>query len=56
MTKEELIEILKKVLKTDVNLDFLLRLNEEELETLVICVREIADYPVNIASSDKKPS
>jgi hypothetical protein len=56
MTKEELIEILRKVLKTDANLDFLLRLKVKELETLVVCVREIVDYPVNVASSDKKPS
>jgi len=45
MTKEELIEILRKVLKTDADLDFLLRLNEEELKTLVVCIRDRVEYP-----------
>jgi hypothetical protein len=43
MTQEELIEILRKVLRTDANLDFLSRLNVEELETLVVCIRERVD-------------
>jgi hypothetical protein len=56
MTQEELIDILKKVLKTDANLDFLLRLTVEELETLVVCIREREEYPGKVDSSDKKPS
>ncbi len=40
MTKEELIEILKRVLKTDSDLEFLLKLNEAELETLVAVIRD----------------
>ena len=44
MTQEELIEILRKVLKTDFNLDFLMQLNEGELKTLLICIRERLEY------------
>lgn len=40
MTKEELIEILKRVLKTESDLKFLLRLDEVELETLVAVIRD----------------
>ncbi len=40
MTKEELIEILKRVLKTDSDLEFLLKLDEAELETLVAVIRD----------------
>ena len=43
MAKQKLIEILKKLLATDTDLDFLLRLKEEELETLVACVRDRVD-------------
>jgi len=39
MTKEELIEILKRVLKTESDLEFLLKLDETELETLVAVIR-----------------
>jgi hypothetical protein len=40
MTKEKLIEILQRVLETDIDLDFLLKLDFKELETLVACIRE----------------
>lgn len=40
MSKEKLIEILQRVLKTDVDLDFLLKLETKELETLVACIRD----------------
>ena len=40
MTKETLIEILEKLLLTDTDLGFLKRLTEEELQTLVACVRD----------------
>jgi hypothetical protein len=43
MTKEELIEIIKSVLKTDIDLGFLLQLTKGELETLVACIRERVD-------------
>jgi len=40
MTKEELIEILKRVLKRESDLEFLLKLDEAELETLVAVIRD----------------
>ena len=39
MKKGELIELIKKLLKTDSNLDFLIKLEHEELEILVACIR-----------------
>jgi hypothetical protein len=45
VTKEELITILTKVLKTDIDLGFLSRLTVKELETLVACVRNSVEYP-----------
>ena len=43
MTKEKLIEIIAGILKTEVDLSFLLQLEKEELETLVACIRERID-------------
>ena len=43
MDKTELLEIIKKILKTDVDLDFLLDFPESDLETLVVCIRERFD-------------
>jgi len=43
MKKKELIEILKKLLETDTDLDFLRDLTEEHLERLVACVRSRLD-------------
>ncbi len=43
MTKGELIEILKKLLETDTDLDFLMILAVENLETLAACVRGRVD-------------
>lgn len=39
MTKQELVEILQKLLQTDSDLGFLLELGEENLQTLVASVR-----------------
>ena len=39
MTKEQLIEIINKLLETDSDLDFLSKLSKFELETLVAAVR-----------------
>lgn len=39
MTKVQLLDIIKKVLETDSDLDFLSRLSKSELETLVAAVR-----------------
>ena len=43
MTKEKLIEIITGILGTDVDLDFLRQLSQDELETLVACIRERVD-------------
>ena len=40
MTKEKLVEILKKILKTDADLNFLLQIKQAELEFLIACVRD----------------
>ena len=40
MTKDQLIKILKSLLNTEEDLDFLLELKKEELEKLVVVVRE----------------
>jgi len=50
MNKTELLEIIKKLLKTDVDLEFLLNLPESDLETLVVCIRERCDQLAKQAS------
>jgi type VI protein secretion system component VasK len=40
MNKEKLVEIIQGVLKTDVDLAFLLQLRKSELETLIACIRD----------------
>ena len=43
MTKDKLIEIIQGILETDVDMRFLLQLNERDLETLIACIRERVD-------------
>jgi len=43
MNKERLIKLLLGILGTDVDLGFLRRLEENEIETLIACVRERVD-------------
>ena len=43
MTKEKLINIIKGLLDTDVDLRFLLQLKKDDLETLVACIRDRID-------------
>ena len=43
MKKDELINIIQKVLETDATLDFLRKLKEKDIETLVACVRGKVD-------------
>ena len=43
MTKDKMVDRIKELLKTDLNLDFLLGLKEEELERLVACIRDRVD-------------
>ena len=45
MTKEQLIEIIKKLLETDSDLDFLSKLSTFELETLVAVTRDRIENP-----------
>ena len=45
MTKEKLVEKIKELLKTDMELLFLLDLKKEEIETLVACIRDRIDNP-----------
>ena len=40
MTKEDLVDLLRKILKTDASLDILSKLEPEELETLIACIRD----------------
>jgi len=44
MDKNDLIEIIKKILKVDTDLKFLLKLKKAELETLAACIRHRVDY------------
>ena len=43
MEKTALLEIIKKLLKAEADLDFLLNLPESDLETLMVCIRERFD-------------
>lgn len=43
MAKEDLLFILKKLLKTDAHLDILLQLDEDELRTLIASIRDRLD-------------
>jgi len=43
MTKKKLIKIIRGILKTDVDLSFLLQLKETDLEDLTACIRERVD-------------
>ena len=40
MNKINLLEIIQRLLKTDADLEFLLQLDESELETLAACIRD----------------
>jgi len=39
MTKEGVVELIKKLLKTDIDLKFLLKLDQTELEMLLVQIR-----------------
>ena len=43
MTKEKLVEKIKELLKTDIDLHFLFILKKEELERLAACIRDRVD-------------
>lgn len=40
MDKEQLIETIQRILRTEADLTFLSQLKESEIETLVACVRD----------------
>lgn len=44
MTKEKLVAKIKELLKTDIDLHFLLTLKKEEIETLVACIRDRVNH------------
>jgi len=44
MTKDRLVEKIKELLKTDIDMSFLLELNKNEIETLVACIRDRVDH------------
>ena len=46
MTKEQIVEKIKEILRTDFDLDFLLKLKKKELETLISCIRDRIDHMV----------
>jgi hypothetical protein len=43
LTKDRLIKIIGALLQTNLDLDFLVKLDRTELETLVACIRERVD-------------
>ena len=46
MTKEDLLAILKKLLRTERSLDFLCRLDEEDVRTMIVCIRDRLDREI----------
>jgi hypothetical protein len=45
--KDDLIDLLKKILQTNVNLDFLSDLEQKDLETLIAVIRDWIDQEKN---------
>ena len=43
MTKDQLVKKINEILKTDIELNFLLNLKTEEIERLIACIRERVD-------------
>jgi hypothetical protein len=48
MGKDDLLKILQTLLKTDTKFDFLLDLKKEDLEKLVVAVRDRVEGCINI--------
>ncbi len=44
VTKKQILEKIKEILRTDVDLDFLLGLQKKELETLISSIRDRVDH------------
>jgi len=49
MTKEELVEKIVGILKTNNDLSFLVKLEQAEVETLIACIRDRVDNQGNSA-------
>jgi len=39
VTKEELVDLIKKILRANQKLDFLMKLDSDDLKTLAACIR-----------------
>ena len=48
MTKDKLVDKIEELLKTDIDLNFLLELKKEELERLVACIKDRVDRIIQI--------
>jgi len=53
MTKEDLVDLLKKILNTETELDFLFALEQRELETLIACIRNRIEQEKGKANSSR---
>lgn len=53
MTKEDLVDLLRKILNTEADLDFLSDLEQRELETLIACIRDRIEQEKRKANSSK---
>jgi hypothetical protein len=51
MIKDKIVDKIKELLKTDLNLDFLLELKKEEIEKLVACIRDRVDRIIQIETT-----
>ncbi len=49
--KDDLIDLLKKILETNVNLDFLSDLEQTDLKTLIAVIRDRIDQEKKLVSS-----
>ncbi len=49
MTKEEMITVLQRVLKTDTDLEFLTKLEAKELEILIASIRDRVESQSNLS-------
>ncbi len=49
--KDALVDLLKKILQTNVNLDFLSELEQKDLKTLIAVIRDRIDQEKRLVSS-----
>jgi hypothetical protein len=53
MTKEELVDLVRKILNAKADLAFLSNLGQRELETLIACIRDRIEQEKGKANSSK---